>query len=132
MTLSENDPSENHVGGAIGRVCVDKSTTAVAGSEMKDDLHAPNCPAREIPVAQIAFEEFNPFARLLEVLQPAARKIVGHSYYCTKRNQTVDEVATDEGSASSDEDLVPFQFMPLLLLATLAVPHWSWITGILV
>jgi hypothetical protein len=71
---------------------------------MEHDLHPLDRITGKFAVAQVALHKFDAVARKLEILEPTARKVIRYPHAGSERDEAVNQMTANEGSAPRDED----------------------------
>jgi hypothetical protein len=87
------------------RVCLNEAPSTMHIGEMKDGLLPLDDSFSGVCVAQIALEEIYLFHATRQIVDPAAREIIGHGHGSTIPHKAFDEVAANEGCATRYQDL---------------------------
>jgi hypothetical protein len=82
------------------------ATPAMVGGQVEDNLNALHCHPSNSWLSQVSLNEFHhPIGQVsLDVLQPAAGKIVHDTHLRPTFQQRVAEMGADERSSASDKD----------------------------
>src|SRR5579864_7866611 len=76
------------------------------GGEMKHNLNILHCSARHARFAQVRLDKLDTacFDVILDVFEPATRKVVDDAHLRTSREQCVHEIRADEGRTTGYQD----------------------------
>jgi hypothetical protein len=99
----ENYAIQDQLRCAFGWTSVDNSEATMARRPVEADLRVPRHRAREVTIAKIAFSKIDTLHAFGEIFQNFTRKVVGNSHVRAVRQNPIDQITSDKGSAGGNQ-----------------------------